>query len=234
MLHRMTSLPLIAAALLAASLATSSCGESERTYVMNLSDPETMPTMRTIDVHTLISDSGYTRYRITAPLWLMFEEAKDPRWNFPEGLNVQQYDEQFRPSARIYCDSAVYFSARKLWRLDGDVVMVNTLRDTFLTQQLFWDQNLQKVYSDSFIHIVRQDRTIEGYGFSSNESMTRFDVKKTQAIIPVRDLKRNDDTPVADSTANTAVDMDDLDARRRRGAPQRASKRNDNLKKLEF
>ena len=47
-------------------------------------------------------------------------------------------------------------------------MMVNTMRDTFLSQQLYWDQNKRKVYTDSFIHIVRSDRIIEGYGLEAN------------------------------------------------------------------
>lgn len=231
MRQRLRILPLLAGILAAGPTLLTSCSEDERTYVADLSDPETMPTMRTLDVHTLISDSGYTRYRITAPLWLMYDEAEDPRWNFPEGLHVQQYDEMFRPSAKIYCDSAVYFSQRKLWRLDGDVVMVNTLRDTFLTEQLFWDQNRQKVYSDSFIHIVREDRIIEGYGFTSNENMTRFNVHTTQAIIPMRDGRRNPAT-VQEPDSALEVQPEELDDRRRKGAPKRASERYAEPKKL--
>lgn len=213
---------------MAAGVTLSSCSESERSYVDNLSNPDVMPTMRTESVRTLISDSGYTRYEIVAPLWLMYDEAAEPKWTFPDGLHVQQYDDNFKPSATIDCDSATYLSARRLWRLDGDVVMVNTLRDTFLTQQLFWDQSSSTVYSDSFIHIVRQDRTIEGYGFKSNEQMTRFTVDEIQAIIPMRDLRGNNDAgkpAAAPADTAPAVDMDKLDTRRRKGAPTRASQR---------
>lgn len=225
-------LPLVAAVALfamVASISLSSCGESERTYVGNIVDPDIMPTMRTDSVRTLISDSGYTRYEITSSLWLMYEEAREPKWRFPDGLHVQQYDENFRPSATIDCDSATYFIQKRLWRLDGNVVMVNTLRDTFLTQQLFWDQAAACVYSDSFIHIVRQNRIIEGYGFRSNEQMTRFNVERIQAIIPLQDIrsggKAKTDAPQTPADTAIVVDMDSLDARRRRGAPVRASRR---------
>ncbi|MDE7125339.1 MAG: LPS export ABC transporter periplasmic protein LptC [Muribaculaceae bacterium] len=227
-------LPLIVVAVIfstAVSVSLSSCGETERTYVGNITNSDDMPTMHTDSVRSLISDSGYTRYEITSPLWLMYDEAREPKWRFPDGLHVQQYDESFKPSATIDCDSATYFSAKRLWRLDGDVVMVNTLRDTFLTQQLFWDQNAAKVYSDSFIHIVRQDRIIEGYGFESNEQMTRFSVDRIQAIIPLRDMRREKTSapsvaPESSASDGIVVNMDSLDMRRRRGAPVRASKRN--------
>lgn len=161
-----------------------SCRKERESFVRNV-DPTTVPTMTTTDVSTFISDSGYTRYHITAPLWQMFEDAEQPHWKFPGGIELEQYDRNLKPAANMSCDSATYFSARRLWRLDGHVVMVNTLRDTFLTQQLFWDQARQLVYSDSFIHIVRSSHIIEGYGFESNQTMSQYTVNRPTGIIPV-------------------------------------------------
>ena len=96
-------------------------------------------------------------------------------------------------------------SRRRLWRLDGNVVMVNVQGDSFLTQQLFWDQQKRKVYSDSFIHIVRTDRIIEGYGFTSNENMTDYTVNRPTGIIPVdRDARAASVAP-ADSAATDSA-----------------------------
>lgn len=157
--------------------------EPER-FVANASDGNTTPTMATTDVSTLISDSGYTKYHVTAPLWQMFEDAEEPFWRFPDGIELEQYDTEMRTQSTVVCDSAVYFSRKRLWRLDGNVVMVNTQADSFLTQQLFWDQQSRKIYSDSFIHIVRTDRTIEGYGFESDQSMLSYTVNRPTAILP--------------------------------------------------
>lgn len=179
---------LLPAALLLAAVAA--CGEAEKRYVSDLD--EATPTMATADVTTFISDSGYTRYRIDAPLWLVFDEGEDPFWRFPDGLELEQYDTGMEPQANVACDSALYLYRRRLWRLDGTVVMVNTDRDSFLTQQLFWDQNAHKIYSDSFIHIVRSDRIIEGYGFESDENMRSYSVLNPTAILPVE--RRGDST----------------------------------------
>lgn len=175
------------------------CGDENKRYVPNAGDGWTTPTMATRDVSTLISDSGYTRYHLTAPSWLMFEDAEEPFWRFPDGLELQQYDLEMKPTSNVVCDSAIYYSRKRVWELEGNVVMVNTETDSFLTQKLYWDQNARKIYSDSFIHIVRTDRIIEGYGFESDQSMRYFTVNHPTAILPVeRGAKR--DTISTDST----------------------------------
>jgi len=181
-----------------------SCGEEHKRYVPNVGDGWTTPTMSTADVSTLISDSGYTRYHLTAPIWQMFEDAEEPFWRFPGGLELQQYDLEMKPSSNVICDSAIYYSRKRVWVLHGNVVMVNTEADSFLTQKLFWDQNARRVYSDSFIHIVRSDRIIEGYGFESDQSMRDFTVNHPTAILPVERVVKKDtiasDSSMVDST----------------------------------
>ncbi len=188
--YSLRTLPAIVAMGLIAIIA-SSCKDDTKEYVSADIDGEKTPTMKTRDVETLISDSGITRYRITTPLWLVFDEAKEPKWRFPDGLFIEKYDIQMQSDATVVCDSATYFSERKLWRLDGNVRMVNVAKDRFLTQQLFWNQNERKVYTDSFIHIERNDRTIEGYGFISNEQMTSYTVNQVSGIFPVSDFRHD-------------------------------------------
>lgn len=166
-----------------------------------ITDPASTPTMLTRNVSTLISDSGYTRYHITSPLWLMFENAEEPNWKFPVGLDIEKYDNDMKTDATVVCDSATYLSQRRLWRLDGNVRMRNTAGDRFLTQQLFWDQQKHTVYSDSFIHIERSDRIIEGYGFLSNEKMTAYTVNRPSGIFPVPE-RHGRNGEAADSTEN--------------------------------
>lgn len=202
-------LPILAATFIA-SLSLPSCGEEKHSTIADV-DPETFPTMLTSDVSTLVSDSGYTRYHITTDLWLMYDEAADPHWTFPTGLDMEKYDNDMRVDATFVCDSAVYYSNRRLWEFVGNVRMLNTAGDRFATQLLFWDQNARKVYSDSFIHIERLDRTLEGFGFESNESMTAYSINRPTGIFPVSpDARRqqpaeSDSVAPADSTSSAPV-----------------------------
>lgn len=188
---------------LAAVMALVGCSH-EKTDTIEEVDSGVFPTMRTVNVSTLVSDSGFTRYHITAPVWLMFDDAQDPHWSFPEGLDMERYDDNKAVDATFCADSATYFNAKRLWRFDGNVRMRNTGGDRFATEQLFWDQQNGKVYSDSFIHIERPDRVLEGIGFESNERMDEFEILNVQGIFPVPERR--------DSTARSAEQGQPVDS----------------------
>jgi len=176
----MRRLPLI---ILLCVLLLGSC--ADETVVERIDvDNDTVPTMITDSVSSFISDSGIVRYHLEAPVWLMFDEASEPFWLFPRGLSLEQYDDDMRSASTLVCDTARYFSRLKLWKLDGNVRMRNVDGDKFLTQQLFWDQKDRKVYSDSFVHIERATRIIEGYGFVSNEQITAYTIRRPTGIFP--------------------------------------------------
>jgi LPS export ABC transporter protein LptC len=180
---------MLIAAMTAAVLLASSCSSKGTKPETENLDYKKLPTMLTRNVETFISDSGITRYHITSDLWKVYDEADEPYWLFPTGLFLEKYDDNLHRAATVEADSAIYYSNKRVWELDGNVRMVNVAGDRFLTNQLFWDQDRHKVYSDSFIHIERIDRTIEGYGFESNDQMTSYTVNNPSGIFPASQFR---------------------------------------------
>lgn len=201
----------------------SACREEHKERVGDIKDEANTPTMATTNVSTFISDSGYTRYHITADLWYIYDQANPPYWTFPDGLFLERYDDNFVADGTFQCDSATFLSQRKLWQFDGNVRMRNNDGDKFLTQQLFWDQNSHKLYCDSFIHIEKSDRVLEGIGFISNENLTDYTIRRPQGIFPVKEPERNDTV-----TANP----DSVRASRRAQQPPIASTEDPNAMKI--
>lgn len=178
----MRLLPIAAAVLL--GLMPAACKKERKVDVAAGLDPTHMPTMKTVNVSTLISDSGVTRYKIVAPVWYIYDEADTPYWNFPQGVYLRKYDNRFRVIASVAADSARYFKRQRLWRLDGNVEMTKKPADLFLTEQLFWNERSRTIYSDSFIHVENSNHIIEGHGFQSDDNLTRYTVVRPTGIFP--------------------------------------------------
>ncbi|MEG1573825.1 MAG: LPS export ABC transporter periplasmic protein LptC [Bacteroidales bacterium] len=177
------------------------CGKENKETIKAFKDPKEVSTIFSKNVSTLISDSGITRYRVVADEWYMYENSVRPRWFFPKGIYVETFDESFNVTAFIEGDTAIFYKDKQLWELKGDVRMANTKDERFFTEQLFWDQVAQTLYSDSAIHIERGDRIIEGKGFLSNESMTSYKILQTTGIFPMEAHVASDSVKVDDKRA---------------------------------
>ena len=179
----------ITAAILAAVMFVifPACSGKDKNLAEAISENDTLPSMSSLGVTTLISDSGITRYKIVAEEWLIFDKKNPPYWAFEKGVYLEKFDTLFRIDASIKADTAYYHEKKKLWELKGNVQIHSQRGDKFSTQQLYWDENKKRIYSDKFIQIEQEDKVIKGYGFESNQDLTEYEIKNTTGIFTVED-----------------------------------------------
>jgi LPS export ABC transporter protein LptC len=168
-----------------------SCSNDKPQFIKSFKERSNVAGMYTDSVTTLISDSGRIRYRVLSEVWKVYDQATEPYWFFPKKVYFERFDDSLRTESLVQSDTATYYTRTKLWRLRKNVRMVNMKGEKFETSLLFWDQRGQRIYSDSFIRIEQQDQILTGYGFESNEQLTRYHILKPTAVFPID----RDDTP---------------------------------------
>lgn len=150
------------------------CGSKDKELVDLQFDRETVPLMTGDSITMLISDSGIIRHKVVTPEWQSFD-GSDSYDFFPKGIYYEQFDSLLHKQVTLEADTAWNYTRRKLWRLKGNVLIKNIQNETFKTEEVFWDEKEQKIYSDKFIEINRpQKLVLKGFGFESNQSMTQY------------------------------------------------------------
>jgi LPS export ABC transporter protein LptC len=59
------------------------------------------------------------------------------------------------------------------------VVFVNRIDEELLTEELTWQQDSGKVFTDKFVTIKRSDMILYGKGLESDENFTNYVIKET-------------------------------------------------------
>ena len=164
------------------------CGKSGHEGPAEAVEGDEIASMVTHDVTMLISDSGVIKYKAITPLWVRYgEEAKEPYQYFPEGIVFEQLDSVFEAKETIVADTAYNWENKQLWHLIRNVRVTSVMGEVFETNDLFWDMRSHKVYSDSFIHIERQQNIIEGYGFTSTDDFSKYEIRQTSGVFPAKE-----------------------------------------------
>ena len=178
------------------------CSGDNKNLAEAITERDSLPTMRTLGVTTLISDSGITRYKIITEEWEIYDKKNPPYWAFEKGVYLEKFDSLFHIDASIKADTAYYYEKKKLWELRSNVHISNLQGDKFDTQLLFWDEAKEQIYSDKPIHIEQADKSIINgqYGFKSNQQLTEYEIYNSGGEFVV------EDTAPADSTKATASD----------------------------
>lgn len=175
---------------------SASCSKGKEPVSAAITNRDSVPMMVTRDVATYISDSGVVRYKIIADEWQVFDQLDPSMWTFEQGVYLEKFNNDLSIEATIVADTAYYYDKEELWELRGNVHIENEQDEQFDTQLLFWNQKTKRVYSDLFIRIRQQKRIITGTGFTSNQDFTRYTIKHTQGIFPVKEESATADTTI--------------------------------------
>ncbi len=186
----------------------SSCSGKEKNLAEAVSERDTLPSMNSLGVTTLISDSGVTRYKIVTEEWTIFDKKNPPYWAFEKGVYLEKFDSLFHIDASIKADTAYYYEKKKLWELKSNVEIRSQRGDRFETELLYWDEKKEQVYSDKYIRIEQEDKVITGYGFESNQELTEYVIKNTTGIFTIEDQATVASSRPTDSLKVDSVKID--------------------------
>ena len=76
-----------------------SCSGKGKTLADAVSENDTLPSMNSLGVTTLISDSGITRYKIVTEEWIINDKKNPPYWAFEKGVYLEKFDTLFHIDA---------------------------------------------------------------------------------------------------------------------------------------
>lgn len=179
------SKPLFAlSALFFLGLFLSSC-RNELSSIQEVFPPEAMFIEDVKDFEMLYSDSARVRVRIRGPVMWRHLDEKNPRQEFPEGVEVEFFDPFFRVTSRLTSLYAVRLENENQIVVRDSVIWTGTNNERLETEELIWDENTKKVYTNKFVVVRRNDEIIWGHGFESDQEFSRSRVKAIEGRIKV-------------------------------------------------
>ncbi len=168
------------------------CQEQVEHMAPAIHDEDSVATMTSYGVNTLISDSGVIKYRIVAERWEANDKRNPSRWIFDKGIFMTQFDEKFHVQTYIQSDTAYHYDKLRLWELRGRVKVLTKDGLHFASEQLFYDMARHEFYSHVYSKLITPERTLEGSYFRSDEYMTRYYVSNTSGEFEKSDFEGDD------------------------------------------
>jgi LPS export ABC transporter protein LptC len=163
--------------------------ENDIERINMLTDETDAPTVQGINVQVIYSDSAKVKVQILAPLYKQYPNAERPYMEFDKGIEVYFYDDSARIESEIRADYTIYYMDEGLWHATGNVVAQRFDNgDALYTDDLYWDQAEELIYSDSYTRVHNEDNTLYGKkGFRSNQNLTNWQLIGSSGTINVQD-----------------------------------------------
>lgn len=137
------------------------------------------------EVEVIYSDSGKVEIKIIAPLLHRHLDKREPKREFPKGLEVYFLDENQKVKSWLIGKYAMEYEKKHITIVQDSVVLFNNNEEKLETDELIWDQGKDKIYTKQFVRITTKDEQIMGYGFEADREFTYWKIIAPQGKVKI-------------------------------------------------
>jgi LPS export ABC transporter protein LptC len=135
------------------------------------------------------TDTGKLQMKFFTPVLNHYTNTEKPYYEFPAGIEVNFYDENEKISSTITAKYTILMEDSQLWEARDSVVARNIeTGEKIETEQMFWDQAKQRIYSKVFTKITNEDGIYYGEkGFEATQDLTYYRLIGSTGTVRVQD-----------------------------------------------
>ncbi len=182
-----------------------SCENSEQELQDRLKKKMSVDEAR--NVETYFSQAGKIRAKLSSAVMYRYQDTL-PRVEFPEKLHVDFYNDSLVVESILDANYGRYIDGQNKMFLRDSVIVIQQFRqDTLRCEELWWDQNKQKFFTDKPIRITKADGTlIPGQGLEADQDFKSWKILRPErGTLPLgEDPFADFDDDSNDTTATTA------------------------------
>ena len=142
------------------------------------------PIAETKDILTLYSDSAKLQIKLTSPLQLQYESGDGV---YPKGIDLIFYDKKGGVNNTLRANYGKYIRQKDAYIIRGNVVLHNPNKgETLRTEELQWDRQTRKIFTDKFVTIQTKDEILKGHGLTANQDFSKWKITKPSGIVTLQ------------------------------------------------
>lgn len=138
------------------------------------------------EVTILYSNQGITKARLQTKTF-DHQQAREPFYfEMKNGLKVEFYDDSLNTQSTLTAKYGKYFEKEGNMMVKDSVVVLNKRKEQLETEELMWNEKLQKFRSDKFVKITTPTQIIYGDGLESNQNFSEYKIINVKGIIGIK------------------------------------------------
>ena len=131
------------------------------------------------EAEMLHTENGFLKVKIMATNIERFKDSQ-PQLVFSNGIKVVFYNDTGSVVSVLTAFNAYVDENSKIMTATDSVVLTSYEGKKIETEELIWDENKNKIYTQKKVLITTKKEMIEGEGFESNPDFSKYSISKIQ------------------------------------------------------
>ena len=148
------------------------CEEKTLPAVLSTIDSRPLPQQESWNSTIVVSDSGRISAIIVAGYIRMSEVSRQTQMS--QGVRVRFFSREGKQTSVLTSDSGNVDEATNNLDARKNVVVISSDSSRMTTEELFWDNQRQLIYTPEYVQIKTLKEKMQGHGFESDQSLKNY------------------------------------------------------------
>lgn len=138
------------------------------------------------------TDSGILKAVIESPVMIGVKNVRNPYIEMPKGIRADFIDKTGKIESYLLSEYGISYTEQKRIVVRRNVRVLNMKCEKLETEELIWDQQKGRIYTDKFVKITTPEQIITGEGMESDQTFSDWEIMNVSGNI---NRKKNDTLP---------------------------------------
>ncbi len=171
--------------ILLVTLFLSAC-HSDLAKMQKTIDRSLLNTEHADSVTIFYSKDGHTKAQLFTHTFNHVQDAQPPYIEMKNGLKVIFFNDSMQTESTLTAKYGKYFETNNNVLVRDSVVVTNIRHEQLNTEELVWNEKLQKFYTEKFVKISTPTQIIYGDGLESNQNFSDYSIIHVKGIIGIK------------------------------------------------
>lgn len=137
------------------------------------------------DVTVLYSESGKIKVRLFTHELIRNEAATPPYTDMKNGLKAEFFDDSAKIKNTLTARNARWYPEANNILIRDSVVVMNDKGEKLETQELVWNQSIQKFFTEKPVSISTATQIVYGVGMEASQDFSWYKITKPSGTVRV-------------------------------------------------
>jgi LPS export ABC transporter protein LptC len=140
---------------------------------------------RAEEVTIIYSKDGNTKAKLFTRNFQHIQSVSPTYIEMSKGLKVEFYNDSLQVQSVLTAKYGKYFEQNGNVLVRDSVVVTNIKKEQLNTEELVWNEKMQKFYTEKFVKITTPTQIIYGDGLESNQNFSEYKITNIKGMIGV-------------------------------------------------
>jgi LPS export ABC transporter protein LptC len=167
------------------------CGKNDLNEVNQIGSTQLEPIQVSYGVIIEFNNNGLLSFKLAADKMMRYASADSSYIEFFGNIFLEGFNSEGEKETQMTADYGLYLQTSYKMIAKENVELINVKNEILNTEELTWNQQTRRVYTNKAVSIVQEDGIIHGIGLDADEGFMDYTIREITGSFDIEEQARD-------------------------------------------